>query len=190
MGVATAGGARLSKEARREHLLDVAADMLVERGAAALTMEGLAERAGVSKALPYAHFDNAADVVNALYAREVAHIGASMTTAVSAAPDGEAQVRAAIHAYFDIVGQRGRVLSMLTAIGATAPGGDPRLGHRFVAEILEQSLGLNGKRGLALATIIFAATHGAIESWAHRDLGRAQLEEMVVRMILSGARGD
>lgn len=37
--------------------------MLLERGAAAITMEGLAVQAGVSKALPYIHFDNAEAVL-------------------------------------------------------------------------------------------------------------------------------
>ena len=53
-------------EDRRDHLLDEAAAILVAHGAAVLTMERLAESAGVSKALPYKHFDNVQHVLVAL----------------------------------------------------------------------------------------------------------------------------
>ena len=187
MGAVAAAPTRLPKAERRERLLDAAAEMLVEQGTLSLTMEGLAERAGVSKALPYAHFENADAVVAALYQREIAHIGERLMAAVAAAAPGEPKVRAAIHAYFDIVADRGRALELLTSAGTSSTSRDPRLGHRFVAGILEASLGIGGKRGLALATIVFAATHGALESWSHRDISRDALEAVVVRMILSGA---
>ena len=52
-------GARLSAAQRREQFLDVAAQLVVEQGADAVTMEAVAARAGVSKALSYRYFDNA-----------------------------------------------------------------------------------------------------------------------------------
>ena len=55
-------GTRLTRAARREQLLDAAAQL----GAASLdsvTMEGLAAQAGVSKALPYKFFANRDEVL-------------------------------------------------------------------------------------------------------------------------------
>ena len=64
-------GARLSAAQRREQFLDVAAQLVVEQGADAVTMEAVAARAGVSKALSYRYFDNAGALLVALFEREV-----------------------------------------------------------------------------------------------------------------------
>ena len=61
---------RLTRNARRDQLLDAAAVLIVSEGIPALTMERLAVRAGVSKALPYSHFERSEDVLAELYRRE------------------------------------------------------------------------------------------------------------------------
>ena len=61
---------RMSGTARRSQLLDVAADAVLAGGMADLTMERLAEQAGVSKALPYTHFESIDHVLVSLYERE------------------------------------------------------------------------------------------------------------------------
>lgn len=60
---------RLSKEARREQLLDAAMQIVAERGADALTMGHLAESAGVTKPIVYEHFGGRPGVLVALYRR-------------------------------------------------------------------------------------------------------------------------
>src|SRR5689334_4234658 len=57
---------RLPAEERRRQLLDVAAQLVVEHGQHAVTMEGLAEAAGVSNGLVYVYFRNRADVLLAI----------------------------------------------------------------------------------------------------------------------------
>ena len=54
---------RLTRAQRRDHLLDAAAELVGLKGVGAVTMEGVAARAGVSKALPYTHFDDATDLL-------------------------------------------------------------------------------------------------------------------------------
>ena len=56
----------LPRAERRQHLLRVAHAMVREGGIGALTMAGLAERAGASKPVVYEHFTNAEDVAVAL----------------------------------------------------------------------------------------------------------------------------
>ncbi|MFI1471343.1 TetR/AcrR family transcriptional regulator [Streptomyces wuyuanensis] len=60
---------RLSPDARRSQLLDVAAALFAARPYDEVTMEEVAERAGVSRALLYRHFPGKRDLFAALYER-------------------------------------------------------------------------------------------------------------------------
>lgn len=62
---------RLQPEERKEMLLDCAAAYLREHGIATLTMDGLAQYAGVSKPLIYNYFTNRMTLLKALLVREV-----------------------------------------------------------------------------------------------------------------------
>ena len=57
---------RLTKSARRRQLLDVARRVLEEAGADALTLGGLAQRAGVSKPVAYEHFGSRSGLLIAM----------------------------------------------------------------------------------------------------------------------------
>ena len=182
---------RLSKEERREQLLDVAADMVVERGVATLTMEGLAERAGVSKALPYQHFDNAGAVLIALYGREIGLLGRRVYEAVDGIADPEARVGAAIRAYFDVVAERGRVLGAFTGSGsnvAAEADQGARTGVEFVTALLIKPFGYNGRRARMLASMLLGTLAGATDSWAHGDGGRERTQKTVTAVIVAGLR--
>lgn len=61
-------GPRLPPDERRRHLLDVAGAIVTEDGTDSLTMEHVAERAGVSRALVYTYFGNRAGLVRELWA--------------------------------------------------------------------------------------------------------------------------
>src|SRR5438093_11908715 len=97
---------RLTRAERRDQLLDSAAALLTERGFTALTMEGVAARAGVSKALPYSHFENADALVEALYQREIGHLTRNVVEAALAANGVESQIAAVVHAWFETVKER------------------------------------------------------------------------------------
>jgi AcrR family transcriptional regulator len=183
----------LTRDGRREQLLDVAAELIVERGITAATMEGVAERAGVSKALPYAHFDNADALISALHRREIDAVGAAVASAMRADAAPEERMRAAIHAYFDIVEERSRVLSLLMTPGSSSEREADdlsRIGHRFVAGLLEETFGVTGARGRALAAIMLGALWGALDAWAHGEAGRRTIEETLVGMLLHGIAGS
>ena len=61
---------RLSPEARRAQLLDCARALILEQGLSALTMEKLAQAAGVSNPLIYKYFDTRLQVLQELLMRE------------------------------------------------------------------------------------------------------------------------
>jgi AcrR family transcriptional regulator len=165
--------------------LDVAAVRVVEHGVAQMSMERLAEWAGVSKALPYAHFHNVEAVLVALYQREWVAIGRSIVAALDAAgPDADlAAVRAA--AYLDAVGERAAVIEALTFPGSTIPrAADPDgEGPRYSAGLLYRYHGVEKSRALAVAGILQGALIGATTSWLHSGAPRAVVEESLAAVI-------
>lgn len=178
---------RLSKAARREQLLDSATDLLLERGPHGVTMEGVAVRAGVSKALPYIHFDNAEAVLVELYRREVRRLGAHVTTALGSEAEPPARIRAAVHGYFDAVIERGAVFSLLGGPGSAIPAladGGTRAGHRFVEDLFTNVLGLHHDQAPVAAGLFLGALTGGVELLAHGEAPRAAIEAAVVGVAL------
>lgn len=60
---------RKPRAQRREQLLEVAERLVLEGGVGALTMERLAEEAGIAKTVPYSHFGNSTGVLLAVLER-------------------------------------------------------------------------------------------------------------------------
>ncbi|WP_321502208.1 TetR/AcrR family transcriptional regulator [Breoghania sp.] len=58
---------KMPRAERRAQLLETAHNMVREQGTDALTLGGLAERAGVSKPIAYSHFETRAGLMIALY---------------------------------------------------------------------------------------------------------------------------
>lgn len=172
-------------EDRRDHLLDEAARLLVGQGPAAMSMERLAEAAGVSKALPYKHFDNVEDVLVALYRRETSALGQAIWRALSRAGPGDDLVRISVRTYFDQLTARGPVLSALSPPGASVPAlADPgRAGVRFSVEVLQRFHGLDRARAKTVGGMVQGAIVGAADTWLLRAARRRDLEDALVAMI-------
>lgn len=62
---------RMSAEQRHQQLLDVTAAMVVEGGFHDLSIDAIARRAGITRAVVYQHFDNLEDLLHALIDRSV-----------------------------------------------------------------------------------------------------------------------
>src|SRR5215210_6602114 len=95
-GSVTAANGRLAHSERRGALLDVAADLVTRGDIESVTMETVAERAGVSRSLVYKHFANREDLLAALYEREAALLHDELAHAVEAATTLEEMFRALI----------------------------------------------------------------------------------------------
>lgn len=105
--------ARMPAAARRAHLLQAAARIIVKEGFEALTMESLAAHAGVSKGLGYAYFENAEEVALALFDQEIASMYRKVGDAMDAEAPFEERVRASILSYLDVVVERGALIAIL-----------------------------------------------------------------------------
>jgi AcrR family transcriptional regulator len=92
---------RLSKQARREQLLDAALGLVREQGADGLTLVTLAEAAGVSRPIAYDHFGTRTGLLLAVYRRlEERHRDAVTEALRSAEPTAGAIARVMSTAYF------------------------------------------------------------------------------------------
>jgi AcrR family transcriptional regulator len=187
---------RLSRGERRNHLLDVAADLIVDGGFEAVTMEGVAARAGVSKGLGYAYFDNRDELLAALFDRELGGLDHAVTEAVWAARRAHAtfseQLRASFDASLDIVAERGRLIGALLA---GSRGGGP-LEHRRVArqrnvevfyvEMITAEFGIDERTALAAVGILLGGFNGAIDLWSRQHAGRRRLTETYLGLATGG----
>jgi AcrR family transcriptional regulator len=192
-----ATGQRLSPEARRRHLLDVARCIVERDGAAALTMEHVAEAAGVSRPLVYSYFDNRAGLLRALWA-EIEQVWGS---GIPSTPDELAATSSPRETY-----ERRLVRSVRWYLDQIDRGG--LLFHRLVSEPnLEESVdslrarirednvawwarlvelqGVDAERALAFSAIF----NGAVESlWplvVRRHLPREVVESVFVDSTLA-----
>lgn len=103
---------RLSPEARRNQLLDCARHIILKQGLSTLTMEILAQEAGVSNPLIYKYFDTRLQILQELLIREYGTFRESVVQNFSEASD----YRQAVRAYVEINFQQfagGDVLSIL-----------------------------------------------------------------------------
>lgn len=178
---------RMSRSDRRAQLLDVAAELLITQGAQAVTMERLAEWAGVSKALPYSHFENSNDVLLALRNRENVRIGEYLWAVASEAPIGN-RIAAVVAAFFEAVEDRSDLLGVLTGPGAIVTGPDEarqREGAEFVARLLEAKFSMAHERAKATAPVLLGAFIGAADGWGGGDMDLRTAEHLVLSVFRS-----
>ncbi len=119
---------RLSADARREQILDVAIDVFGRAGYFGASMNDIADAAGVTKPVLYQHFDSKSD----LYSARLDEVGARMLDAIAKATanstDGKEQTELGFQAYFRWVAHRHDEFMLLF-------GGSARHDGEFSAQI-------------------------------------------------------
>ena len=193
-GVEATKPARMSRSDRREHLLDVAAQLILEKGIEAVTMEGVAAAAGVSKGLGYAYFDNSSALLRSLLEREVGKLNARVVEAFKGASDLESRLRATIGAWFDHVEENGVLMGRLLEAARNdgphveARNAYNRFNEQWWADLAERELGVPNGRGQIATAIILAGLQGVVQRWTHCGDTRAELEEVFMRVAMGGLR--
>jgi AcrR family transcriptional regulator len=81
-------GQRMPQSQRREQLLDVTLELLSEQGFTALSMEAVARRAGVNRAVIYRSFANIGVLLVALLHREDRRVRAALARVIPTTPAG------------------------------------------------------------------------------------------------------
>jgi AcrR family transcriptional regulator len=94
--MASETGGRLTAAARRAQLIEVGRSVFAKRGYEATSVEEIAERAKVSKPIVYEHFGGKEGLYAVIVDREVEHIVARITEALSTGSPRERLERAAL----------------------------------------------------------------------------------------------
>lgn len=175
----------MRKRERRHQLLDVAAAMLADEDTKSVTMERLAERAGVSKALPYAHFSNAEDVLVTLYRRTSRVLGESIWKALESARPADDRAEVWVRAHFRCGASQGVVFAALIRPGSSVPSKANRdsTGEEFTARILHRFLGVERDHARAVSGVVLGAFLGASNAWLREEAPRSILEQAMIEMI-------
>ena len=91
---------RLSANARREQILDVALDVFANAGFHGASMNDIADAAGVTKPVLYQHFDSKHDLYQALIKEVGNRLRTKIDKATAEATDGKMQTELGFRAYF------------------------------------------------------------------------------------------
>jgi len=185
---------RLAAADRRTQLLDEAATLASEVGAEHVSMEAVAERAGVSKALVYRHFDNAEALLLAVAERELGVAAAQIRATMQRAVTFEEAVRLALGAWFDVLIERGPlVISLLESPTLAGPLGERRrmlrsaIGVHFAAQAAA-TYGLGLQQADVATTILLAGLEGVIDCWLDGRAPRWQLVDTYSTICLAAYR--
>jgi AcrR family transcriptional regulator len=187
---------RLSRPDRRDALLDAAVELVVSGDADAVSMDAVAERAGVSRPLVYKHFANRGELLAAVYHREARLLHRELAAKVGAAETVEEMFRTLIRGALRAAADRGHVFSALrTAGGRTHElrreqrGRDVQTVQAFAARAVRE-LGLDRRRATATTATLLGAIDPVLTQWRLRPTAEHALllEEIYVGMV-RGALG-
>ncbi len=164
------GSRRLTADARRRQLFDVALTLFAERGYAATTMDDIAEAAGVTKPLVYQHFASKRALYLELMDVFSHEIVTAIVKATSAAGGPRQQVERGFAAYFELMLADERAFHLL--YGRDAPD-DPELGaalrriEETIAEAIDPLIDadLEPEHRLLLAHAVVGMAEGASRHW-------------------------
>jgi AcrR family transcriptional regulator len=175
-------GSRLTAAQRKQQFLDVAAQIVVEQGADTVTMEAVAARAGVSKALSYRYFSNAGSLLLELFEREVVALDRQIRVAVELADTFEDKIRATFQGWGNEMNDKGRLLGRLWQVSVSA---GPLLEARrrrdrevyeFWGSLIEAEYGLPTPVAQTAAAILVQGTAGLLASLFS---GRGEQEDLI-----------
>lgn len=194
--MATDTAERLSSDERREALLDVAKAIVDEDGPGGVTMGTVAERADVTRALVYKHFQNKEGLLVELYRREARALDRHIRGRVEAAEDGfEPKLRAFVGATLDAVGEHGRFFTPLRNIrdDPSARQQQRRWDRRtagYFAALAADEFDMDEQTARSAIGVLFSGIHSLL-SQMRRSPGEEQrnaLERLYVEMTI-GALG-
>ena len=178
-------GRRLTADARRRQLFDVALSLFAEHGYAATTMDDIAEAAGVTKPLVYQHFESK----RALYLELLDVVSEDLVDRIvqsTAAAEGpRQQVELGFAGYFELMVDNELAFRLL--YGRDAPD-DTELGAALlrVEETIAQAIdplidaGLDPVHRRLLAHAVVGMAEGASRHWldAHGGSPEGSLDQV------------
>jgi AcrR family transcriptional regulator len=186
--------ARLARADRRDALLDAAGELVAAGDAEAVSMEAVAERAGVSRTLGYKHFGNRHQLLAALYQRESTRVYSELVAEVAAEQTLEGTFRALIHGALRAQANRGATFAALRAAGSRTDArreeerDRDRTTLRYFAAHAMRDIDLDQNRARAAVGILLGAIDAVLAQWrAHPTPEHsALLEDTYVALVMGG----
>jgi AcrR family transcriptional regulator len=185
---------RLARAHRREALLDAAAALITAEGVEAVSMESVADRAGVSRPLVYKHFPNRGEMLTAVYRREATILHSELSAKVRAATSTEDMFRTLVRAAFRASSERGKLFRALRSAGAWDPDlrreqeARDRGTVRFFAEHATAEYGIPAADAEAAMGMILTAIESVLAQFRARrtQANAALLEGAYLDIIVGG----
>ena len=191
---------RLSAEARRQVILDAALDAFADGGYHETSLETVASRAGISKALIYEHFGSKRELHQALLETYVLEMLVRVTGAIAGVESAEDRLRAGLEGFLEFVEGSRDAWRMLIRNRANADVSD--FFERLLGEVAEMIGGLMATdfpesalpEGAEFEVVVEATARQlvgsitAIADWwdENRGVPRAQVLAMVMEFAWVG----
>lgn len=187
---------RLSAVARRSALLDIAFELLLAGGEAAITIGSVAERANVTRTLVYKHFENRNDVIVELHRRERTRLDDELIAITANANDGfEPKLRAMVRGLLDAAERWGTVFNPLRRVAGSPTQRERRLRDRravaFFTDLAVEDYGLPPEITWSAMRVLLGGLEPLMwqvpraSTVAHRDA----LTDLYVGLVLDALAG-
>jgi AcrR family transcriptional regulator len=163
-------GRRLDSDSRRDMLLDIAAEIALTDGPDAVSMEAVAEKAGVSRPLVYKHYASRDELLGAVYRRSARSLHRQLAAEVEAASSVEGMFRALVHGALSVAGERGHVFAVLRTGAWTRDvrreqrERDGRTSEAFTARVVAE-LGADPHRARPVVSLLLGTVDVVLSQW-------------------------
>lgn len=184
---------RLDPAERRNLILDHAAETVARDGVAAISMETIAQAAGISKSLVYNYFPNLTELLSELLERELRMLRREQSEAAQSAETFEGLVRGITHAYIQYIDERGLIIDRLQAEPSVSAVHDPTEYGRdaavdYLADVIGGHFDLPPDVAQAAIDISFGLPASAgmylLRGNTRHTMSWQQVEDITVTMIV------
>ena len=187
---------RLARADRRDALIDAATELVASGDFETLSVEGVAERAGVSRPLVYKHFANRDELLAAVYARESYLLTRELSAAVNAPDRLEDKFRALIRGTLQAQANRGATLAALRAVGVrdeslrVTQRDRDRTTVRYFASLAVHDFGLDERQARMAVSILLTAMQSVLAQWRRHPTPEhaVTLEDMYAALVMGGLK--
>jgi AcrR family transcriptional regulator len=167
-------------------------------GVHVVSMEAVAERAGVSRPLVYKHFANRDELVAAAYRREAAKLHQDLVAEVASASRVEDMFRALLQGSMRAAAERGQLFTALRAAGGwnreirREQRSRDRETVRVFAAVAARQYGLERRRSTSVTAVLLGALDAVLAQWRvdPTEESRGILEETYLAMVVGAYSVD
>ncbi len=182
---------RLSADARRAQLEQIAGRMFADFGYHGVSMEQLADAAGVSKPVLYQHFPSKRDLYLALVRDAVGEMESRVRAALEGTNDNRARVEGATAAYFAFVDDPRFRLVFSAERSDDEVHDEVSAAHRrvtqVVADLISEDAGLDRASALFLAAALRGLAADGARWWSeHYDVSRDDAVRLAAQLAWRG----